>query len=951
MKYLKTYLVSVFSILVIAAEATHIRAGEVIAKKLTGLTYEFTFIGYRDVDGVPFGQGIFDFGNGDFYGDDPGEEIPWANIEDQGNGVEKWEFTLRYEYSGPSNYLVSYKEDFRNANIQNIAGSVSTSFYVETLIIIDPLFPNDTPIFDVPPIDQAVVGSVFEHDPGVFDREGDSLSFYFVTPKQDEGLNVNGYQSLIDPSFYDDFSRGNQARNAPPSLTIDPETGIITWDAPGGATIPDMENREFNVAFVVEEWRKLDNGEVVPLGFVTRDMQIVVWDFENEQPDLEVPEDTCVVAGEMVTGIATATDPDGHQVKIEAFGGPFQTSPPPIVNPNPAQFQTPPTLLNFEWDTNCGQVRAAPYNVQFKVTDSPVIPGVRNPPGLVNFETWSITVVGPAPTGLTADTRPGRRMQLNWDSYSCPNADSMQVWRRVDEFSIDSTCVTGIPENSGYELIQTLRIDSTSFLDTNNGIGLSPGSKYCYRLVATFPSPTGGESIVSAEACDSLLIDVPVITNVDVKSTSETDGEIEVKWTPPYQIDQTAFPPTYTYEVLRKEGQGFGGTFTSIRPPSTDTTFMDTGLNTKDIPYSYKIVLYDNTDQPIDSSQQASSVRVDPASLVGAIRLNWEANVPWSNSVQEFPYHYIWRDNVNAGDLSSIQLIDSVDVTMDGLTYLDDGRFNGIDLDEEIEYCYFVTTFGSYGNELLPEPLINNSQIVCAQPNDSIPPCAPINVSFGGDSQFNCESQYSCERQNLGLNQELQNVLSWQENTEQECDDDISFYRIYVSKSDDPESFIELGTTTTTEFRHEREIFDRNLPLQSLAFCYYVTTVDRSGNESQISDIICNDNCPQYLLPNIITPDDDGFNDTFTPLSEDGQCPRFVESVLFKVFNRAGTEVFDYDSNESSSSGEGSASFRNSILINWNGKTKSGQDLPAGVYFYSAEVQFLKLNPEDSNEV
>lgn len=930
MRYLRYLFISIFTLVAVVAEATHIRAGEVIARRVSGLTYQFTFIGYRDVDGVPFGNGTFDFGDGTIFGGENGDTIPWEQPVLIAEGVEKWEFSLTYTYAGGSNYLVSYREDFRNADIQNISGSVSTTFYVETLVVVDPLIVNSTPFFTVPPIDQGVVGGIFEHNPGAFDPDGDSLSYYFTTPKQAEGLNVNGYQTLIDPAFYDNFNEGNQAKDGPPTLTIDPVNGTLVWDAPGGATIPDQENREFNVAFVVEEWRRI-NGQLIRLGFVTRDMQIIVWNFENDPPDLEIPPDTCVVAGATITAIVTGTDPDGDQVKLEAFGGPFEVTPAATFSPNPAVFQDSPATLNFEWTTSCGQVRLAPYEVQFKGTDDPVIPGIQNPPGQVNFETWRITVVGPAPTGLIVDSRPGRRMQLDWDDYACTNADSMQVWRRVGEFDIDSTCEPGIPANSGYELIETLDISATSFLDTNSGLGLASGSKYCYRLVATFPSPAGGESIASEEACDSLLIDVPIITNVDVRETSETNGEIQVRWTPPYQIDDVAFPPTYTYEVLRKSGQGFGGTFTSVRPPSTDTTFLDAGLNTEDNSYSYRIVLYDNTNQAIDTSQQASSVWLEPTPLVGGIRLNWEANVPWSNSVQEFPYHYIYRDNVNSGDLSTLQLIDSVDVTMEGLSYLDDGRFNGIDLDEEVEYCYFVTTNGSYGNDLLPSPLINNSQIICAQPNDTIPPCAPVSIVF--NSSLDCETQAACQTRDGISSVGLVNAFSWEFDNDVTCDDDIQFFRVYGSSNGEDGDYTVLAETTDTEFFHN--------DLNTLAYCYYLTAVDRSGNESQISEIICNDNCPQYVLPNVFTPNGDNRNETFRPMQGTGTCPRFVERVIFKVFNRAGAEIFSHDSNDA----------EKTIFIEWDGTLNGGKDLPAGVYYYTAEVQFNTLNSEDAIRV
>lgn len=919
----------VFVLLGYIAEATHIRAGEVIARRVSGLTYQFTFIGYRDIEGVPFGQGVFDFGDGNFFGDDPGEEIPWGNIVELENGVEKWEFTLTYTYAGASNYLVSYQEDFRNANIQNVAGSVSTTFYVETLIVIDPLIVNSTPFFTVPPIDQGVVGGIFEHNPGAFDPDGDSLSYYFVTPKQSRGVDVNGYRSLISADFYDNFNEGNQAKDGPPTLDLDPVTGTMTWNAPGGRPFGgDVGPLEFNVAFVVEEWRRV-NGVLLRLGFVTRDMQIIVWNYENDPPELEVPEDTCVVAGEIVTGIITATDPDGDPVKIEAFGGPFELTPSAVITPDPAVFEGPPSVLNFEWETSCAQVRVAPYDVQFKATDAPTIPNIFNPPGQVDFETWRITVVGPAPTGLVADTQPGRQMQLNWDPYSCPNADSMQVWRRVGEFEIDPTCEPGIPENSGYELIKTLPLNTTAYLDTNDGIGLSPGSNYCYRLVATFPLPGGGESIVSEEACDSLLIDVPVITNVDVEVTDEANGEMRVSWTGPLQRDPLSAP--YEYEVLRKAGRTFGGTFTSIRPPSSDTTFVDIGLNTTNNSYSYKIVLYDNINQPVDTSQQASSVWLQPRPLVGGIQLSWEANVPWSLNVQDFPYHYIWRDNVDAGNLSDIQLIDSVDVTMEGLSYLDDGRFNGIDLNEEIEYCYFVTTLGSYDNDLIFEPLINKSQIICAQPNDTIPPCEPISITF--NSSLDCETQASCQTASGNSGIALVNSFSWQFNDDSSCDDDISFFRIYASTDGPDGTFSVIGETSGTEFLHN--------DLTTLAFCYYVTAVDRSGNESMISEIVCNDNCPQYILPNVFTPNGDTRNETFRPIERDGQCPRFVNRVVFKVFNRAGTEVFELDSDDS----------EKSIFIDWDGTTKTGRDLPAGVYYYSAEVSFDILNPDEAVQV
>jgi hypothetical protein len=673
-----------------------------------------------------------------------------------------------------------------------------------------------------------------------------------------------------------------------------------------------LENREFNVAFVVEEWRKI-NGVWFKLGFVTRDMQIIIWNFDNEPPDIVLPEDTCVIAGDQVVALITSTDPNNDPIQLEAFGGPFEVNPSATFSPDPPVFQTPPAVLTFDWSTVCGNIRDRPYEVQIKATDDPTIDLIANPPGAVNFETWQITVVGPAPTGLTANVAAGRSIQLNWDNYSCPNADLMEVWRRVDEFAIDPNCNPGIPADVGFELVEVVDINTTSLLDDNNGIGLSPGSKYCYRLVATFPGPLGGLSIASDEACDSLTVNVPLITNVDIISTSETSGEIGINWTPPYEIDVTAFPPNYSYTVLRTEGRGPEGIFTTVAMNLADTFLIDSGLNTEDLIHAYKIVLHDNTGAPIDTSAVASSIRLEPIPQVGAIKLNWDGNTPWSLNTQDFPYHYIYRDNVDNTDLSAIQLIDSVEVTIDGLSYLDDGQFNGVNLDEEIEYCYWVSTLGSYGNDLIPAPLINNSQIICTQPNDTIPPCTPLAITFDADNS--------------------------------DCDDDIVKYRVYFSKTGEDESFLLLAETQDTFFIHDG--------LSSYVGCYIIAAVDRSGNESALSEKFCNDNCPQFILPNVFTPNGDGINDLFRPFYSgnridkdiDGflnsNCPRFVRSLDFRVFNRAGATLFEFNS----------ADNENDFLINWDGTNSRGKDLPSGAYYYSAEVTFDRLNPKDAVEV
>ena len=924
------------------AAATHIRAGEIIARRVETftLTYEFTFIGYRDTDsGIQFGGGVFDFGDGSIRdGQQDGFQITETQIT---SNIVRAEFTVRHTFEAPRNYIVSYAEDFRNAGIANMDNSVNTAFYTETLIVIDPFFGiNNTPVLTVPPIDEGIPGVTFVHNPGAFDVDGDSLSYEFVTPRQSVGEEVFNYRELIDPAFYTDYAEGAQGGGTP-TLTLD-RNGNLTWDAPGdiltlsGSDCQGCSDEcsEYNVAFRVVEWKKR-NGVYRRAGYVTRDMQIIVYEGENEKPEIEDIPDACVVAGSTLEQTVLGSDPDGHDVKIEAFGGPFELNSPATVTPgNPPVFQDIPATVAFEWNTICGHVRARPYEVQLKITDAPDNrDGSCEGPPQVDFLTWQIQVVGPKPQGLEGDVSTGRSIELNWDSYSCPNADSIQIWRRVGDFAIDAdSCTTGMPAGTGYELIDRVSSNETVYLDQ----GLAPGAKYCYRIVASFPAPADGESVVSDEVCVTLDTDAPIITNVSVEETGSS-GSVLVRWTPPYEVDQDAFPPPYTYDLYRSNGFFMGSDVTLVAEQLTDTAFIDSDINSEARPYSYFLTFFDNGGNFVDSSAVASSVRLEATPLVQAIEIDWRAEVPWSNIMEEYPYHYIFRDQVDPENPDQLILIDSVLVTQSGLRYLDDGEFNGQQLDEELEYCYYVTTQGSYDNPLLPEPLINKSQQLCAQPNDDFAPCPPIEIRAA--NSFNCQevvAELPCDVSTF------ENTIEWEQQFDNSCDDDAIRYRVYYSATGLEDDYQLIDSTNVTNYTHTG--------LSSFKGCYRVSAVDRSLNESPLTDPFCIDNCPNFSLPNAFSPNDDGKNDFFTPYYSSAsnavegfnlqQCPRFVKDVDFKVFDRSGKQVFDLAEEE-----------EQSILINWDGRTNDGRDLPAGVYFYVANVTLDVLATSEDQKV
>ncbi len=894
--------------------ATHIRAGEIIARLVScqSLTYEFTIVGYEDTGSdVEFGNGEIFFGHGEPVNLDTENDFFRRDIISGEDLIRKSTFVITHTFPGPGEYTITFREFNRNAEILNMINSVNTPFYVETTIVIDPLLAcNSSPELLVPPVDKGCTGQIFTHNPGAYDPDGDSLAYRFTIPQQDRDQEVDGYEF---PDVYDINSGAEATKKdgtTPPTLTLDSITGDLVWDAPAN-------EGEYNIAFVIEEWRYID-GRWVLLGEVTRDMQILVEGCDNEPPVLAIPADTCVEAGSLLAAQVTAEDPDEDDIVLQAFGGVFQqASSPATFIPNPPTAQPSPASGEFEWQTDCSHIRTRPYQIEFKAADDP-----ESGPSLADIKTWNVFVVGPAPTGLTAEATDERSVNLVWDDYLCEaQADRMQIWRRVESFAFEpDNCQTGIPADGEYELVAEVDAGVVSFEDDYDGKGLNPGATYCYRLVAVFPLPNGGESFASEEACAEMPANGPIITKVSITNTDMEQGSIDISWMGPFEIDSINFPPPYTYEVLRGNGFGSEDGLQSVSSPSADTVFTDQGLNTTDLVYNYRVVLFDATGQAVDTSGVASSVRLTPTPLVGEVALNWEAAVPWSNNTEEYPYHYVYRNRVDANNPDALVLIDSVDVNMNGFSYTDDGSVTGEGpLSDQLVYCYYVTTQGSYGNEDIVAPLLNNSQVVCTQPNDTIPPCVPKAVAIISD----CEEILADKPCDFD---EFVNIISWQRDPS-DCDEDVGSYNIYFSFTGEEGSYEKIANVSDTVYVDG--------PLASFAGCYRVAAVDRSGNESEWSEMVCNDNCPNYELPNVFTPNEDGSNDVFRAYDRpDERCPRFVENVKFTVFNRWGKEIYSYESG-----GE------KSIFINWDGRTEDGQMVSPGVYYYTADVKFVYLDP------
>ncbi|PTX18729.1 gliding motility-associated-like protein [Pontibacter mucosus] len=877
------------------AQATHIRAGDITAKRDTTPNpnprrFFFTMIIYTNHLSQAEDPEVTIY---------PGVGttsiiVPRKSVTPINSETDREVFEWEYTYPSDGTYTTYWVGENRDNNILNMAApSDQRSFFISTTIDINALRGfNSTPVLTVEPIDDAAMFRKFVHNPGAYDADGDSLSFKLVAPRyRDPSGAITVVPGYRHPDQVANCRTSDDS--GPAFFRLDPITGQLTWDAPCLAG-------RYNIAFVVEEWRRGPNGGAVKIGEVVRDMRINVEENENRPPVLE-PKDTCVVAGTTLRGIVRATDPDGDLINLTVAGS-------GIVPP--ATFEqrtnTPGSATGlFIWNTECANVRRSPYQVIFRAED------VR-PQGdkrLADLQPWNITVIGPAPENLDA-TSADRNVTLTWDSYTCQNADKIRIYRREGPSNfVPDYCQTGVPASTGYVLIGEVDAGETTFFDDDPN--LKAGVEYCYIIYATFPAPGRGESLASLEVCVVIDQDIPYLTNVTVDETSTTNGQITVKWTQP--IDVEKLTPPLEYRLYRKVGMEAGNGFTEVKRTRNmaDTTFVDRNLNTVENAYRYRLEFYRSPapgGQPslLRDSAEASSVYLSLTPAEGEakeVALNWTYNVPWKNEVLQ---HYIYRQATGG----EFVLIDSVSATATSGSYTDRGTFNGEELVRGQEYCYYVVTAGTYQIKGIPEPLLNYSQRVCVTlPKLICPPELSI-------------QQLDCNVFNQNPTEPpYQNVLNWVPNITGDCTDEIAYYTVYFKPTLDAE-YTPLDTTTETTYTHSG--------LETFAGCYVVTATDVNGRESAFSNEVCNDNCISFILPNIITPNGDNLNDVFRP-----KVRAFIRSMRFRVYNRWGVQVYD---GGTVSQGEGR-------YINWPGVDNDGNRLTDGTYYYEAEVEFYTLDP------
>lgn len=859
--------------------ATHNRAGEITYEQIGELTIRITIVTYTKTSSHVDRDSLIVY-----WGDGTSETV--ARINDKGtpldNDIKRNFYVKEHTYPGRGTYTIGMTDPNRIGGILNVnyPNSIRVKFHiVTTFTFLNQQFQgeNNSAVLLQPPIDIGCVGQPFVHNPNAYDPDGDSLAYEWVVPLQDVGSPVPNFL------FPDQIDPGPENK-----ITLDEETGDIVWDSP-------QRKGQYNIAIRIKEYRK-----GVLINSIIRDMQIEITECDNRPPVLQVNDQVCAIAGDLLEIPVMVDDPERETqlVKVTALGGPLTLETSPAIFASGDQYEVVPRTMDFIWQTHCEHIRGAKYTMVFKATDN----FFTDSAGLVDLNSLNIEVVGPPPEQPAVERNVDQNIiswSANYDCGGSTNFRGFTVWRRNGSSQIpDDLC---LPDLSvyGYSIVGFSDKEAgNQFIDEN----IQNGVTYCYRITARFANLSVGnnpynivESKPSDEVCIKINRDLPLITRASVGSTRSVNGMVELEWVKPVTNVDSLVPDgpylmsLYHSETLDGEYSLVSGsevTAATIDDFEESYAFVHQNINTLDVQHYYKVNLQ-SANRGIGNSSIASTIFLSSNHGNNLVRLNWTSLTPWSN----FNYVIYRKENgefVEIGESRGVQ-------------------FSDREVENSKEYCYRIEGQGVFVGISLQDTTINFSQEICVTPDDRTPPCKPLLTV-----EDNCD-----EGAGLRL---FTNTLSY--TLPDTCADDIEALNVRVWYRPFSEtSFMDI--TDGANLFEVNKTQSNHSSSEGFSGCYRIQMVDQFGNEGPFSDTVCVEACPAYILPNVFTPNADGSNDLFFPLQR-----AFVQRVNFEAFNRWGNLVFQTSDPD----------------INWDGKTLDGTDLESATYTYKCD---LFLDTED----
>ncbi len=310
------------------SQASHIMGMDISYICIGNNTYHITISFYRDCSGITPGASLFcNYSSASGCG-----QSGTATLTQTSGGVEVSPLCAaqinqsscnggalpgvqQYIYEGDvtfptacNDWIFSYDDCCRNTAITNINAPGSAGIYIEALInntlatCTNGSAPSNSPIFTSYPIPYICANQAFNYNHGAFDADGDSLVYTLIDPMTAAGTTV----TYIAP-----FSG---------TYPLSTTTGFVSFDPTSGQMSFTPNATQITVVAVrVDEYR---NGVII--GYVTRDIQLVVLNCNNQVPSIGAPFNVTggyangptlfeVCPGQALGFQVTGTDPDPGQ--------------------------------------------------------------------------------------------------------------------------------------------------------------------------------------------------------------------------------------------------------------------------------------------------------------------------------------------------------------------------------------------------------------------------------------------------------------------------------------------------------------------------------------------------------------------------------------------------------------------------------------------------------------
>ncbi len=380
-------------------QATHNVAGEILYRKTGPLTVEAWIVTYSKASSVNADRDSLTI----CWGDGLCETVLRTNGNGEGEIVapdrKRNVYLGTHTYLAAGQYNIYLTDPNRISGILNVNAPSSDNipFHLQSTVsfLAGAAASAASPVLLEYPLDDGMVGQPFEHLVNAFDADGDSLAYELVVPMQGENALAPNYQ------FPTEIMPGSNN-----TLTLDPVSGKIVWDAPQKAGY-------YTITILIKSYR---NGQVVET--ILRDMLINIApdDGFNQAPvvQMSVPDGSVidVQAGDAVQVDVTVSDPNAGQTpeisSSSALYDQFQQAAGFTVD---AQ-----GVGHFTWNVLPEQVREQPYLVVFKAKDQ-----VNSGAGLASFKVAVFRV------SQTTAVRPGPAETAALRVYPNPATGDAQV--------------------------------------------------------------------------------------------------------------------------------------------------------------------------------------------------------------------------------------------------------------------------------------------------------------------------------------------------------------------------------------------------------------------------------------------------------------------------------------------------------------------------------------------